>query len=207
MTVTLFLATPLGTPYVHHAYLTGALLAMQTFRGRLATGAQMGSFLPRNRDALTRDFLASGATHMLCVDSDIGWHPSQVQQLIDADREFVGGIYCQKSPELLIPTKLVGELSEVCEVEHLPAGFLLLRRSVIEKMIRAYPELRYDYGYALWSYSFERGVTYAQEDVAFCRRWRALGEPIWMHTGVVVPHYGDVAFVPSEASWARLRGE
>lgn len=204
---TLFLATPLGTPQVHYGYLNGAMAAVSAFHGRLMFSAQMGSFLPRNRDALTRDFLKSSCSHMLCVDSDIGWKPEQAQQLLDLDQQFVGGIYCIKHPSLVIPTRLVhpGDQSDVVEVEYLPAGFLLLQRSCVEEMVAAYPELAYDYGHALWSYQFQRGVSYDQEDVAFCRRWRALGKPIWLHRQVVVTHFGDIGYRPNAASWERLK--
>jgi hypothetical protein len=70
-------------------------------------------------------------------------------------------------------------------------------------MAGAYRNLQYQVkGFGLitglWSPTFEQGVSYAGEDVAFCRRWRQLGGEVWLHRGVVLEHYGETVFTPNE---------
>src|SRR6478609_3888231 len=71
-----FLATPLHDGRVHHTYLAGAVQMSAAAPGQLIVSTYTNSFLPVSRDLLTAQFLRSTATHMLCVDSDIGWSPA-----------------------------------------------------------------------------------------------------------------------------------
>ena len=219
----LFVCTPSHDRKIHAAWTAGALAAQRVFSGRIAIDEQVGSILPRNRDLLTDRFLDSGATHMLCVDSDIGWHPAQAQALLDTGKPFVSGTYSKKQDDREIPAAYTGRRDgstfntltpnpakrgepiekPLWEATHVPAGFLLVERQVIERMIGAYRELEYRIAgvgtvWALWYPLFEQGVTYSGEDIAFCNRWRKIGGEIWMHRGVVLAHYGEAAYYPRE---------
>jgi hypothetical protein len=86
------------------------------------------------------------------------------------------------------------------------AGFLLLTRACIERMVAAYPELEYESAHgpawALWAPIFD--VHPYGEDAAFCKRWRMLGGQIWAHSRVVLKHYGDSAYLPMTADDSQL---
>lgn len=198
----LFVATPLATPMVHCQWAAGAMRAMVAFRDRIAIQTLVGSFLPITRDKLTKAFLDSAATHMLCVDSDIGWTPEDAQRLLDTGHDFVSGVYCKKTPRRELPINFTNEsIGELSKAHTVPAGFLLLSRACIERMIGAYRDLQYktdDFGYcwALWSSLYSPGVSYDGEDVAFCRRWTRVGGDIWVHRGVVLNHFGDHGYTP-----------
>lgn len=195
----LFVATPLHNGWLHSSYVAGALQAMTAFAGRIAFEVQSGSFLPRNRDILTARFLDSGATHMLCVDSDIGWVPAQAQLLLDSGKDFISGCYPKKQPDRAIPAKLLGRHEgELWQAEYVPGGFLLLSRACVERMVGAFRKLEYTHNehrcWALWSSLFEYGGSYDGEDVAFCRRWTSIGGEIWLHQGVSLKHFGEHCF-------------
>lgn len=201
---------PLHDGKLHYRWVAGALDAKTDFHGRIRFDVQIGSFLPRNRDLLTSGFLKSDATHMLCVDSDVGWSSGQLQQLIDADVDFVSGCYARKRADREIPTSLTGaHRGDLYEAEYVPAGFMLVRRTVIEQMIAAYADLHYTTPqgdcWALWASLFDRGTSYDGEDVAFCRRWTRIGGKIWLHRGVVLDHYGDICYRPPETDEAGTR--
>lgn len=199
---TLFVATPIHGHALHVAYVAGCLKAISAFRDRIRVQTQIGSILPRNRDILTAQFIQSTATHMLCIDSDIGWTPDQAQALLDTGKDFVSGTYCKKQEDRDIPAAFTGRRQgPLFEATHVPGGFLLLSRACIERMIGAYHEMEYVAGawgriWALWAPLFEQGVTYSGEDVAFCNRWRKIGGEVWMHRGVVVEHYGEKMYAP-----------
>lgn len=203
----LFLATPLHDGRVHHAYLSGAIELARAFPGRLIIGKVSAPFLPVSRDVLTAHFLRSNATHLLCVDSDIGWTAADVEQLLRANKDFVAGLYAKKTEDRALATPLRGEREgDLAEAPYAAAGFLLLTRTCIERLVAAHPELFYESpqgrAFALWSPIFE-ARPYG-EDAAFCKRWRALGGKIWAHTKVVLKHYGDSAYLPAEASSSGL---
>lgn len=185
-------------------WIQGALSCHAQFPGRHVIEVQKGSFLPRSRDILTRKFYDSQCTHMLCVDSDIGWHASDVQKLIDAKRPLVSGIYCKKNAGRDLPFSFTGAIDgELKSCNWAPGGFLLIERAVIERMIGAYVWMQYSDDalgklWALWSMMFSSSEPYSSEDVGFCKRWTALGGEIWAHSGVVLNHYGEACFRPNE---------
>lgn len=197
------MATPLHTGAMHYAYVSGALQAMATFAGRISCDVYMGSVLSKNRDVLTARFLDSKATHMLCIDSDIGWLPEHAQKLLDANVDFVSGVYAKKQPDRAIPAHVTGEVKgELAAALHVPAGFLLLSRACVERMVGAYRHLEYEMptgkAWGLWSPTFILGSGQNGEDVAFCNRWLEIGGKIWLHTGVVLAHIGEHIFMPKD---------
>lgn len=198
----LFIGIPLHDGRVHAQTMAGCLQSMVAFRDRIKIVQQGGSFLPRNRDILTRHFLDSPATHMLCVDSDIGWAPDDVQALLDTGKDFVSGCYAKKQPNRQIPAGLLSRREgQLIEASYVPGGFLLLSRPCVERMVGAYRDLAYrvpEIGtvWALWASIYDRVTGYDGEDVAFCRRWRDIGGEIWLHSGVILRHFGELCYVP-----------
>ena len=85
-------------------------------------------------------------------------------------------------------------------------GFMIIKRSVIEKMIEAYPDLyfnndlNFEEEFAKWTYLFfdtmhEEGTKrYLSEDYAFCRRWQKLGGDVWLDPLVKLDHVGHYTF-------------
>ncbi|MEI9941818.1 MAG: hypothetical protein WDO69_31780 [Pseudomonadota bacterium] len=190
--VKVFLATPLYDGRVHHSYMMGTIQMALEFPGELIVGKVGSSYRPQNHDRLTQMFMQSNATHLLFVNSDIIWTPADAQELLAVDREFVTGIYGKRRPEGLpvTPERRDGDL---IELEYTGAGFLLLKRSCVERLEAAHPELIYETptgpAHALWSPRFE-GRVYA-EDRTFCSYWRALGGKIWAHTRVILKRHGE----------------
>lgn len=194
-----FLATPLHDGRVHHTYLAGAVKMSAAAPGQLIVSTYSNSFLPVSRDLLTAQFLRSPASHMLCVDSDIGWGPADVQKLLLANKDFMSGIYARKQPDRAPASALLeAREGDLIECQHAAAGFLLLTRACIERLVNAHPELEYKTphgkAWALWSPVFN-GKPYS-EDTAFSARWRALGGKIWAHSQVLLEHYGEAMYFP-----------
>lgn len=203
MEKTLFVGIPVHDGKIHISGVAGLMQTQTAFYNRCAFDVIVGSFLPRNRDILISRFVQSGATHMLCLDSDIGFGPSDVKELLDCDVDFVSGCYSRKNNERDVPARITGVFGNgMLEAEHVPAGFLMLSRQCVDRMIAAYSSLRYQLPetggdcYALWSSTFEPGKEYTGEDVAFCKRWRDIGGSIYLKPSVVVRHYGDHCYLP-----------
>tara|TARA_B110000879_G_scaffold84710_1_gene117114 strand:- start:9946 stop:10794 length:849 start_codon:yes stop_codon:yes gene_type:complete len=87
------------------------------------------------------------------------------------------------------------------KVKHIATGFMLIKRHVIESMIKAFPSTKYTddvnfltsdenkYAYALFDCSVENS-TYCSEDWVFCNRWRNMGGNIFFDVTISLTHTG-----------------
>jgi hypothetical protein len=84
--------------------------------------------------------------------------------------------------------------------ERAGGSLMLLKRTVFEQMIKAFPATRYTYDFvsrreenldcfALFDPLVANGE-YLPEDYGFCYRWRALGGKIWLDTEGKINHVG-----------------
>lgn len=165
-----------------------------------------GSLLVRERNDLIKAFLESDCTHMLFIDSDIAWNPIDVQRMINFDEDFVAALYPARGPERCFLFRGVyGEnkqmqISEkkLLEMEYVPAGFMLLKRNTLQKMIDFFPDLYYEpkeeslkhtRGYCLFDTEIWDGEFWG-EDYVFCRRARQAGFKIWIDPTIRLDHAG-----------------
>jgi hypothetical protein len=230
-------ATPCYGGLVGQNYMQSVIRLMQhsAHAGFDTALALLGhdSLITRSRNTLVAQFLdAKQATHLMFIDADIGFDPVQVERMLSFGEEVVAGMYPLKvidwhplaiarvqggEPVTTAPMLYVGRVAEGAEAERRGAfvagtyagtGFLLIRRSAIERMVEAYPELRYSAiqthplppnpsanQYALFDCMTEPETgTYLSEDYAFCRRWRDIGGRIWLDTEGVLTHTGSMDF-------------
>lgn len=130
------------------------------------------SLITRARNALANAFLKSDSTHLLFIDSDIGFNPNDVVKMLQADKDVIGGIYPKKeinwdtvkrAMDQGVPNEslkyytgsfvvnLVGYAGEVtvpvhepCEIYNAGTGFLLIKREVFEKLGEHVPTYKND---------------------------------------------------------------
>ena len=89
------------------------------------------------------------------------------------------------------------------EMRDAPTGFMLIARSVFERMAAAYPELRYTpdrdadpaergrVHYRFFDVLAEPGNgPYLAEDFAFCRRWQSIGGKVFIDAHSDLAHQG-----------------
>jgi hypothetical protein len=98
---------------------------------------------------------------------------------------------------------IVGGLIEVWDAG---TGFMLMKRDVVLKMIKAYPETKYytdrdmtvpkeeRVRYALFDTVIDEDGRYLSEDYTFCRRWQAIDGKIHLAVNVVLDHVGTHIF-------------
>lgn len=129
------------------------------------------SLITRARNYLVDEFLRSGFSHLLFIDSDIHFDPRDVIALLAMDKDVIGGPYPKKSirwpaiKDAILKNssiepgeldKLTGDyvfnpvpgtekfsVAEPVEVLEIGTGYMMVQRHVFEKFEKAYPELRY----------------------------------------------------------------
>lgn len=198
-----FFATPTHDGRVHTVYTHGLLSAWGEFPG-CRWSVCNGTGLARQRDRLVDEFASGDCTHLLFVDSDIAWHAGQVIDLLTTGKDFIGGTYCRKGPGKPLTANLLDTWeSDLVEVSHVGTGFLLVSRGAVEQMLSAYASDTYESGDLTLVSLFQQHRDEGTEDVSFCRRYRAIGGRVWMHTGVVLPHHDGCT--PYVADVSQLR--
>jgi Methyltransferase domain len=180
---------------------------------RLGQMFAQGGQVHRSRNQMVADFLSRPEfTHLLFIDADQGWDPEAILRLLAMDRELIGVASRKKTPRpqwavnFLDADQVLIERGAM-EVAEVGTGFLLIRRSVFERMMEKYPELRIrtvDEGEGpspadafyfqlfqavLWEDGQERS-----EDLSFCRRWRNIGGRVWVDPESDLVHVGQQKF-------------
>lgn len=171
----LFVATPMYGGMNHGLYMKSCL-DLQALLMRYNVEVKFSflfneSLITRARNYLVDEFLRSGSTHLLFLDSDIHFNPQDVIALLALDKDVIGGPYPKKAinwgnvkqasknnpdiePKEL--ENLVGEyvfnvvrgtkqfsVTEPLEVLEIGTGFMMVKREVFPKLEQAYPQLRY----------------------------------------------------------------
>ena len=85
-------------------------------------------------------------------------------------------------------------------------GFMMIKREVVDKMIEAYPDLKYNndlntpkeldpHFYAFFDTMIDpKDKRYLSEDYTFSRRWQDIGGEIWLDPSISLNHYGSFNF-------------
>lgn len=206
-----FIATPAFDGRVHIPYAlsladTQMLLKLHNYEVVVRLTAS-GSLLVAERNRLVQAFWNSGCTHMLCIDSDLGWPAQAVLAMLDQNKEFVCGVYPARGTGgkefTFRPTKnLDGSIIQdrhLLKMEYVPAGFMLISRSAIAKMRDKFPDLYFcpkqpignpEPGYCFFDTQVWEGEFWG-EDYVFCRRAREAGIEIWCDPLIEFDHAGD----------------
>lgn len=203
-----FIATPTHSGDNCCAYTT-SLLATIALLG--ANGLHVQPFfvmcnaiISFARAVALKRFMDSGAEHLFFIDSDLAWDAKGALEIVKSPHEFVMGVYPAKTPEhnKVFQTRNIWETptQNYVECDGGPGGFMRIKRSAIEKMIAAYPELTKPYKVenatgerVKLHYLFENILTDDAplgEDYAFCERWRKIGGKIFIYPNIDFIHYG-----------------
>jgi hypothetical protein len=171
----LFIATPMYGGMAHGLYIKSSL-DLQGTMTKYGIETKFSflfneSLITRARNYLVDEFLRSGFTHMLFIDSDIHYSPQDVIAMMALDKDVIGGPYPKKSinwsnvaeaarkhpdmePREL--ENLVGEyvfnvvkgttqfsVTDPLEVMEIGTGYMMIKRHVFDQMKDAYPNIHY----------------------------------------------------------------
>lgn len=179
-----------------------------------------GALISSNRNIAAAAFLAEPkATHLLFIDSDIVFKAEQIikmmalMQIEEYDYDVVTLPYPIKKDEPSFHLSLGN--GEVERTRHglirtygAGCGFMMIKRSMLERMIEKYPDLRYyNRKQEKWMYGFftegffepflkedGNGKLYCGEDISFCRRVMETGGKIWFDPSETLTHIGTKAY-------------
>lgn len=216
--VKIFIATPAFEGKVHVPFAislaeTSVLLSMHQI-GVQYQIVTSGSLLEAERNRLVDAFLRSDCTHMLCLDSDLGWPAQAVLALLQKNEDFIAGVYPTRLDKSFTFRPKVDEKQRVIanpekqllEMESIPAGFMLIKRCVFERIMDKFPEIKFTPkakdvppGFAFFLCEIWEGEFWG-EDYTFCRRVRESGTRIWVDPMIEFDHAGNRGMLMSALS-------
>lgn len=150
------------------------------------------------------------ATHLVMIDSDVCWESGGLVKLVDAGVDFVAGAYPMRlggdRPQYHMhlkdgPGHTLDPATGLLEVDAVPAGFVCLTRSMLERMIQHYADSKISFSQCpngvAWdlfdglSFTGTDGLRHKWgEDYSFCKRWTGMGGKIWCNPTVAMGHLG-----------------
>ena len=172
----LFIATPMYGGVCNGIYAVGLLQMAGTmgqhnmnFRYAYMTNE---SLITRGRNSLAQDFLETDCTHLMFIDSDIGFNPADIPLMVNADKDIICGLYPKKEINWLRVKEAVdlgvepqdlhkhtgsfvvnlvggaasatGKLGDPMQIENGGTGFMLIKREVFETLAPTVPEYKND---------------------------------------------------------------
>jgi hypothetical protein len=162
-------------------------------------GMSGNSLISLARAICAQDFWDSDCDCLFFIDSDLRWDPAAFVRMLDNPNDVVCGIYPCRSPgQKKFPSRGLWN-GTAMTTRGCQSGFLRIKRTVLEKMREAYPELRArDKKRGRWMYMlFDPLIVYDEplgEDFAFCERWCLLGEQIYVDPDIDFGHFGFMTF-------------
>ena len=231
----IFLATPVHSDVSIHYAQALLEFQKYCFENKIKVTFQLfkSSLITQGRNLCVGSFMETGHSHLLFIDADIDFQANSIQAMIDKDKDVISVPYPMKTfnwekmfsnfkegkiknPDVLsmngntYPMRLPDEenihIENGCiEVSHSPTGCMLIKRSVIEKMIEKYPEMRISqptiingkpiekpFLYNFFDTMFDPVThTYMGEDFAFCKRWKDIGGKCHAIVDQLITHVGE----------------
>jgi hypothetical protein len=208
ITPALYVATPCFGGFLHQGYVA-SLLGLSTASFPIHVEFYGGdSLISRARNILASRFLRSGATNLLFIDADIsGFTVDHIIAMIDWSKSNPGVVAGRYRAKCELPT-WVGVLDHnqpstgrFRRARFAGAGFMMVPRSVIERLMAFYPERKYAKahvpegveGWAFFEPMVKDGV-YLSEDFGFCELCRTAGIDVWLDMEGRLIHTGLAAY-------------
>ena len=187
------------------------------------------SLVHRARNISVARFLyKSQCDYFMFIDADIRFDPLSIVRLIQSGHDVTVAAYPKKcviwdqseraikqgstkEPEMLATSLVlnfgcpnVQITNGFASVLDGPTGFMLIKRHVIEKMYKHYPELNCVNDHqnrdletycAVFDCMIDpESKRYLSEDYAFCRRWQQMGGKIYADVTTTLGHVGNLRF-------------
>lgn len=172
------------------------------------------------RSQLATDAVLEGFEETLWIDSDVVFHPDDVETLRRRNLPIVCGVYPQKGKPSLAchimpgtPPTVFGRDGQVIEILYAGTGFLLIRREVYLSIQRelTLPTANERFGRPLVPFFLplvrphDEGAWYLGEDYSFCHRARDCGFKIHADTTIRLWHIGTYRYGWEDAGKSRPR--
>jgi len=154
------------------------------------------SLVQRARNDLVRLALEEKFDDLIFMDSDQEWDPQWIFKLLKYKEDVVGGTVVKKSDQPLfnvkaLPSGLKIEESGLMEVEAIGTGFLKISSKALKTVWDSSPEYTNEGKKCRMVFDVQLvDGELVSEDNVFCRKWRSLGNKVWIDPTMTCNHIG-----------------
>lgn len=168
------------------------------------------SLLVAERNRILEAFWQSGCTHLLMIDSDLGWPAEAVLAMLNSKKEIIAGCYPARTeanafifrPHYNDNGSIIQD-GNLLKMEYIPAGFVMITREALGQIRDKFPELYYspkdpnsdkESTYLIFNTEVWEGEFWG-EDYVFCRRAAQAGLDIWVDPMIQFDHDGKIGML------------
>ena len=197
-TPSVFICSPTYTGDVNCHFLVSLLQTIELLKNKFIRYeiyfSVNDSLVARARNDLVDNFLKSGCTHILMIDSDQGWTPEAVPKMIEFDKDFITGAVVSRKPnceEYALTIKTDENRFPIVDDDGLlecgtnGVAFALIKRKVFEIIKECKTSVHNPYPYFQHRY-FENGDHYG-EDTYFVKLWQGYGK-VYLYPDITFKH-------------------
>jgi hypothetical protein len=207
------------------------VMYMRDINMKFAVSTITDSLINRARNNLVAKFMANPQfTHLIFLDVDLAYRPEDILKLLWHDKDVITGSYPIKEILWEKVAKLVKNDVDIKDipknstrfvvnpvragdntietdngaisVHDAGTGFMCIKRSVFERMIEEYPDLKFsddtgsmndeekNWTYAFFNSFVDDDKRFVSEDYGFCRYWQKMGGKIWVDPAIEIDHLG-----------------
>jgi hypothetical protein len=233
--ISIFVATPVHSDVSIHYFKACLEFQKECFVRKLPVMFQVmkSSLVTQGRQLCVSGFMESSCTHMLFIDSDISFNYKMIERMVNYDKEIclvpypikgldfdkiksrikegstldprvLGNQYTMSVPD---PSNVKVENGFI-EVERGPAGCMLIKKEVIDALIKEYPEFTinqhtlidgklvkrkhmYNFFDTYWN---KDDKTYTGEDFYFCKLCKHAGIKMYALVDEYISHHGEFSY-------------
>ena len=178
------------------------------------------SLVTHGRNLLTCGFLDSNFDYMLFVDADVEFQPEAVARMLVPKKDIICTPYRVKEEDIKYAVKFKDpdfikiEPFDLVEIEEGPAGLMLIKRVVFERLMDKRPDLKINfdeptrkkmneeigavedaidrYMYNFWDTTFRLDTgEWKGEDLSFCALARGAGFKLYANLDSETTHHGS----------------
>lgn len=211
------------------------VMYMRDINMKFAVSTITDSLINRARNNLVAKFMANPQfTHLVFLDVDLSYRPEDILKLLWHDKDVITGSYPIKeilwdkvvklAKDDVEPKEIAGKSTRfvvnpvragdntietdngAISVHDAGTGFMCIKRSVFERMIEEYPDLKFNddtgsmndeeknWTYAFFNSFVDDDKRFVSEDYGFCRYWQKMGGKIWVDPAIEIDHLGRFMF-------------
>jgi hypothetical protein len=170
------------------------------------------SLVQTARNEIFRRAIEDDVDDLIFIDGDQGWNGQDFIKLISHQKDVIGGVVVGKKDHIMYNAKplMTGfEIDEdgLVEVMGVGTGFLRISKRALHMMWDLAEPYKYESKDA--RNVFANGVfdgNYYGEDIAFCKRWTALGEKVYIDPSITCSHVGKKEWMGNFLDYLRILG-